>query len=98
MRMLRRGLVIAVVVLSSGEINRDEYLCEEAHAKLKQCCGAAFATETSFCTLGACSSPSLGASTSECILGLTCEEIVKNEICRRVMRRDETGVPEGVCP
>ncbi|MBI2391010.1 MAG: hypothetical protein HYV09_15570 [Deltaproteobacteria bacterium] len=96
MRLLRRALVICVVMLTSGEIDRGEYLCEEAHAKLKKCCGEKFQTETSFCTQSSCGSPQLGMGSSECILDLSCEKIRDADICTRVMQIGETGA--AVCP
>lgn len=88
LRFLRRFAVIVVLIGASGEIDRGEFLCEEAHAKLKSCCGSSFRTSTSFCTKEGCAPPILSEGTSECILAKSCDEIVKGGICSRAMDFD----------
>lgn len=92
---MRTALLLSIVSLVGGAIDRTEYLCEEADAKLKKCCGESFKSLS--CTSGTCVTPDLDAPTSECILDLSCEKIVRADICRRVHDEPETGGPAR-CP
>lgn len=89
--------LLSMVSLVGGSIDRTEHLCEEAHAKLKECCGESFKASAMSCTNGACTTPELDMGTSECILDLSCEKIVDADICRRALDSPETGGPAR-CP
>jgi hypothetical protein len=88
----RRALQIAVTILgfstlvADGGLREDEIDCEEAVAYLQQCCPGFARTETLQCVYGdSCGviEPALSIDQSQCILGLSCPQIVANGICDR---------------
>ena len=106
---LPRVLFAAVLVLFGpvlvASIDRQEFVCEEAAQRLKDCCsGATFATN--YCQPGGCGEPNgpvLTSEESDCIRQASCETLRANNICTRALRLEprfpDAGVrKESVCP
>jgi len=97
--------VLACLLGSTGAINQGEYDCEEAHAHLTKCCPG-FHTSSQYCGNGdACSGVAIDSKQSECVLGMTCDDLVKKGVCDRAMRAQpsdwstvETTDGGTVCP
>lgn len=79
------GAVVALATCGAG-LRKDEFLCEEAHAKLKECCPGFATTDLDYCTYEAgCGdpgkSPALTESESQCVRASTCERLKLDGIC-----------------
>lgn len=89
-----------------GDMRQDEFLCEEAHAHLTECCPG-FHTESNVCEQadgcgGDGSYPALTPTESNCVREKSCAELVAQGICSRAAsmqaRYTTTGASAGVCP
>jgi len=105
-------LAVGVLVLTSGWLagfREDELECEQAVAKLVECCPD-FSTNVIECNYatgcGSTTYPALSIDQSQCIGDLSCSEIVANKICERarfvdpVVVGEDGGIVNGaeVCP
>ena len=110
MRIVRPALLACLIALGPalcGDLRADEFLCEEAHAHLKECCPG-FTTVATFCDyVDGCDDgstyPALTPDESNCIRAASCDTLVANGICARVAalhQRDSEGAGSdaGVCP
>jgi len=88
----RRAFQIALIVLgfstlmADGGLREDEIDCEEAVSYLQQCCPHFKQTETLQCEYSdgcGVTEPALSIDQSQCILGLSCQQIVANGICEK---------------
>jgi len=113
-RLFRALLAALVLVPTCGGIRRDEFVCEEAYARLTECCPG-FTVEADYCNFdsgcGATRHPALSPEESDCIRGKTCSELRDQKICERAAQvkppvtQDDAGqvTPSwsqraGVCP
>jgi len=68
------------------KIRSDEFLCEEAHARLVECCPG-FRTESSWCSYetgcGATQYTALDEAESNCIRKSSCTDLNAHDVCRR---------------
>lgn len=83
------ALLVAAVGLRC--VRRDELQCENAVAQLERCCGG-FHPDASYCTYSeGCGTvyPVITEDDSQCIVGMSCGEIVAAGICERAA----TAVP-----
>ena len=77
------SLVLAAVALRC--VRRDELMCENAVARLDRCCSG-FHTDSSYCTYSdgcGVTYPTITEADSDCIVGLSCEQIVAAGVCER---------------
>jgi len=85
-RLLKAAALVAVWATTLGAIRKDEFLCEEAHARLVECCPG-FSTNASYCSFsegcGSTSYPALSPEESNCIRGASCESLRDSGICAR---------------
>lgn len=101
-RFLKAAALVAVWATTVGAIRRDEFLCEEAHAKLVECCPG-FSTDGSYCSYsegcGNTSYPALSPEESNCIRTASCEKLRDTGICARAAAAkspnfdDDAGTP-----
>jgi len=107
-------LVIGILGLSTlvadGGLTQDQLDCEEAVSYLQGCCPGFQASETVACEsdqgCGSSTEPALSISDSQCIVSLSCSDLVSQGICARVVNlssptSDEgttTGDHPSVCP
>jgi hypothetical protein len=113
-RVFRAMLVALVLAPTCGGIRRDEFVCEEAFAKLSECCPG-FSTAEDYCDYdsgcGATRHPALSPEESDCIRGKTCAALRDQKICERAaqvkppVEEDDAGQVSpswsqrgGVCP
>lgn len=81
----------------------DEFKCENAVARLDQCCSG-FRVERSYCTYYSdCGIvyPTISEKDATCIVDAPCATIVANGICERAMnapRPTESSPPAELCP
>jgi len=85
-RILKLLGVLIVWGVTCGAIRKDEFLCEEAHARLSECCPN-FPKGESYCSFsegcGNTSYPALSPEESNCIRTASCEKIRSNGICEK---------------
>lgn len=101
--MLAASLFVIVPVLM-GDMRRDEFLCEEAHAHLADCCPG-FKTGPGVCEhVDGCDysdDPDLTPAQSDCLRAKSCEELRDQGICALVTPKDANGTVDlaaaGVC-
>jgi hypothetical protein len=104
--MRRSILLIAFCAcFLGGSIERDEFLCEEAHARLLECCPGFTRKESTWCKheygCDSASDPALSESESTCIRESSCNALVANHVCERANVRTERegdAAPQAVCP
>jgi hypothetical protein len=82
------GLLTGVFLARCHDISNDEFLCEEAVAKLMECCGKSHPDVAALdCTYrasnGGCSPtrPNIAHATSICLLNHRCEELQQFGTC-----------------
>ncbi len=98
---LAATLLLATVALRC--VRRDELQCENAVAQLESCCPA-FHPDSSYCEyFEGCgvTQPTISEDDAECIVGMTCGEIVAAGICERAanaLPRTDTSGGTDVCP
>lgn len=94
------GLLAGVFLARCDDISGDEFLCEEAVAKLQECCGATnpgvvglrcYYNRTRGC--GA-TRPHVGHATAVCLLDHSCEELKKYGTCNSDGWKNETACCE----
>lgn len=86
---LAAAILLAAVALRC--VRRDELHCENAVAQLESCCPE-FRPDAGYCEYAeGCGVvyPTISEGDAECIVGLTCGEIVAGGICERA----QTAVP-----
>ena len=96
--VLVAGAVVALTTCGAG-LRADEFLCEEAHAKLKDCCPAFATADLDYCTYEAgCGdpgkSPALTQAESQCVRASTCERLRLDGVCDKaatLMHRTASG-------
>jgi hypothetical protein len=105
--------VVFVWCVTCGAIRKDEFLCEEAHARLVECCPDAPKGE-SYCSFnegcGSTSYPALSPEESNCIRESSCAKLRDSGACARAAAAtppnfdDDGGTPSnpwsgraGVC-
>lgn len=112
MRLLRPAAIAILVGLGpalcgSADTDKVVFLCEEAFAHLKECCPNFTATALGYCHAdspgcdGVDSYPALGVNDSNCIRGMTCDELVSKGICARAASaqvQPNQVDDAGVCP
>ena len=101
-RIIKALSLVLVWAVTVGAIRKDEFLCEEAHARLVECCPG-FATGEGYCTYsegcGGNQFTALSPEESHCIRNATCEKIREKGICAQAMALepprydDDAGVP-----
>lgn len=110
LRFLLAGCAILVAGGWAGGMREDELLCEEAAARLVDCCpdfdpSALECVYSSGC--GSTQYPAIPVAESECILERSCSELAARGICARAQNakpevQDEDGgvtePHEEVCP
>ena len=72
----------ALLAVTCG-IREDELRCEEAVAKLVECCSGFVATEIGCYYTGCGTSPAITIEESRCISSQTCAVIVSSGVCAR---------------
>jgi hypothetical protein len=80
------GVAIVCICFACGRIDEDELLCEEAVARLEDCCPK-FDVRPYECRYnGGCAyqEPDLSAAASDCIRARSCEELVSTGTCERL--------------
>ncbi len=93
--------VLAFVALRC--IRGDELQCENAVARLKDCCSG-FAPHSGYCTYSegcGIAYPAISESDSRCIVDSSCELIVEHDICNRALQaqpRTDTSSGSDLCP
>lgn len=98
--MFAVAALMALVTCGSG-LRADEFLCEEAFAHLRTCCPSFAVTSSNYCTYsvgcGETQYPALTAADSNCIIRMSCTDIVANDVCNaaseRVVRIEQTSGP-----
>ena len=81
----RRRIALAVLAgLATCALTDDEVHCEEAAARLADCCPG-FDPAGLDCTTGRCSGPTLGVDEDRCIRGRSCEALVADGTCARAV-------------
>jgi hypothetical protein len=91
-------------------LREDEFLCEEAHAHLVECCPN-FTTDSQYCSYaegcGTAQYPALTADESQCIRDQSCDRLRSDGVCARAAAVHEQYLdadphasppPQGVCP
>jgi hypothetical protein len=76
---------LVVVVTCIDSLHEDEFLCEEAHARLVECCPG-FRTDSEYCASDSgCSDvvPALSSDESRCIKDSSCDRLRNEGICAR---------------
>lgn len=80
-----------------GGLRQDELQCEEAVAKLLECCPDFRAEEIACNYSDGCGStqyPALSIETSECIRDMDCETIVARSVCVRAQMAQPVSIDE----
>jgi hypothetical protein len=98
---MRRGLLLlllllglVVLVLACGEIREDEVWCEAAVARLHDCCAGIEPQRFSCVHSSGCNDntvPTLSQRASQCIVDRSCDALVANGICKRMV--EESRLP-----
>jgi hypothetical protein len=97
---------MVVVPALMGDMREDEFLCEEAHAHLTDCCPG-FKTAPGVCEyVDGCDEstyPALPPAESNCIRAKSCQELVDQGICERAANMHVSwstsgSTDAGVCP
>jgi hypothetical protein len=107
-------LVVCILGLSTlvadGGLTQEQLDCEEAVSYLQGCCPGFQASETVNCEsdqgCGTSIAPALSITESQCIVGLSCSDVVNRGICDRVVNLSSpttttdgtTGSHPPVCP
>jgi hypothetical protein len=112
MRWIKRGVGILGLstLIADGGLSQDQLDCEEAVSYLQGCCPGFQASETVACEsdqgCGTSTDPALSISDSQCIVSLSCSDLVSRGICARVQNLPSpmtddgttTGDHGAVCP
>jgi hypothetical protein len=109
----KRLLLMGAFLAMTGAIREDELKCEQAVARLVECCPG-FVASNLECVYGsgciATQYPAISMSESDCIVDLSCDELVDAKVCERAMNAEpaivndpESGIPNQsrgpeVCP
>lgn len=100
----------AVFLLGLSDFSEDELHCEQAAAKLQDCCpGFDVESLTCYAAKGCdgevVTPPIFLSAESRCIEDRSCDELLAQDLCRRVASRqslidadDANAFDEGVCP
>lgn len=99
MRVHRLIVLSLTALFMCGAVRQDEFLCEEAHARLVECCPG-FHTEPGYCTYsdgcGDTTYPALTSDESECVRRASCEALRSGGLCTKLAERkpftDDSGV------
>ncbi len=87
-RILKLLGVVFVWSVTCGAIRKDEFLCEEAHARLVECCPEV-PKESNYCSFndgcGQTSYPALSPDESDCIRTASCEKLRNSGACARAL-------------
>jgi hypothetical protein len=104
-RLLVLGLAIAGGIPAAHGFRQDEVECEEALARLEECCPGFDASLVRCDYLESCEDttyPSITPSESQCLRDLSCDVIRQKRACDAIAARgsgsDGTHSPELVCP
>jgi len=88
-RLVRALLALVVLVPTCGGVRRDEFLCEEAYARLVECCPG-FSSNDLYCDYdsgcGVTKDPALSPEESDCVRGKTCDELRNQKVCERALQ------------
>ena len=88
--------VVIVWSVTCGAIRKDEFLCEEAHARLTECCPN-FPAGEGYCSFsegcGNTSYPALSPEESNCIRTASCEKLRDETLSKRHEAPPEVGEP-----
>jgi hypothetical protein len=91
----------AILPALVGAVSEQDFLCEEAAQRLKDCCPDADFRDD-FCQAGCGSEIALSVDESECIRKSSCDRLRDQQICERVLARNSdassTASSGSVCP
>lgn len=104
------GILGLSTLVADGGLTQDQLDCEEAVSYLQGCCPGFRQNETISCQTeegcGTSTEPALSISESQCIVSLSCSDVVNQGICARVQNLSSpttgdgttTGSHPAVCP
>lgn len=99
------GATVALATCGAS-LRRDEFLCEEAHAKLKECCPSFTTHDLDYCIYEVgCGTPgklpALTDEESNCVRRSTCDRLKLDGVCARAEaiahRTNDSVAREAVC-